>query len=174
MKKYLQKLFSKNKQNNLLNDKHDNIDNIMKSNDKKLLYDYGDLYYDEKKYRTAKKMYKKAYELDNIDINCDSITNLGLMYHFGEGTRVNYKKAFFYYKEAIVIGQNSRALNNIAILYANGTGIKKNKDIANIFFIEAVKKYRNKHSIQNIYILNGEEKGRELLQAHNIVDVDEE
>jgi hypothetical protein len=59
MKKYLQKLFSKNKQNNLLNDKHDNIDNIMKSNDKKLLYDYGDLYYDEKNIEQQKKCIKK-------------------------------------------------------------------------------------------------------------------
>lgn len=75
----------------------------------------------------AVKYYKKAIELDMAD--AEVFNNLGVMYYNGNGTSLDYGKAFDCFKRAADMN-DSQGLFNLSACYLNGMGVEKNQEVA--------------------------------------------
>ncbi len=71
--------------------------------------------------------YEKAFALDNKDGALSA--NLGLMYYTGEGTTIDYSRAFTYFKHSAEL-KDTVGLYSIAVCYNNGDGVEKNSKLA--------------------------------------------
>jgi len=81
----------------------------------------GNQYYSEKNYEEAIKWYQQSAN----DNNAEGMTNLGYMYGYGLGVKVDYVSASKWYSKAAQNG-NARAMTYLGMLKENGTGVTKN------------------------------------------------
>ena len=63
-----------------------------------------------------------------------SMISLGVMYHTGDGVKVDYTKAMDWYLKAYAKGDGD-ALNNIGVLFRDGLGVPKNEKVAYLLFL---------------------------------------
>jgi len=63
-----------------------------------------------------------------------SMMSLGLMYHTGDGVKVDYTKAMDWYLKAYAKNDGD-ALNNIGVLFRDGLGVPKNEKVAYLLFL---------------------------------------
>jgi TPR repeat protein len=73
-----------------------------------------------KDYGKALEYYKLAADLGNAE----SMYNLGLMYHFGQGVEQDYGKALEYYQKAADLG-SVEAIHNLGVMYYFGNGVEQ-------------------------------------------------
>jgi len=83
-------------------------------------------------YKKAHNLYSKACDNQNMT----ACNNLGIMYFYGDGVKVNKQKALKYYSKACISNHFS-ACNTLGLLYDTGNGVEKNKEIASKFYIKA-------------------------------------
>ena len=79
----------------------------------------------ENRFSEAFAFYLKSARMGNPD----AMYNLGICYHFGEGTTQNYDLAVYWYRKAAALGKQN-AWNNLGICYRNGYGVIKDKERA--------------------------------------------
>ncbi|RLZ10097.1 sel1 repeat family protein [Acinetobacter sp. 2JN-4] len=90
--------------------------------------------------------------------NADAQFRVGVLFHQGFGTDINYQKAMYWYKKAVEQG-NPAGMNNIGVLYQRGLGVEQNGKISTEWYIKAANLgYANgiENMFQNYYRgLNG-------------------
>lgn len=62
--------------------------------------------------------------------------SVGLIHHLGRGTRVDLKKAYYWYKRS-VLNDHVAGINNIGMMYLNGEYVVQNRDVAYRLFQKA-------------------------------------
>lgn len=79
---------------------------------------------DDKKYKKSFKYFKLACKF----CHPDSITELGKCYYEGKGVKQNYKKAYRYFQEALIINNmDEYALFRLGMMYFYGKGVDVDK-----------------------------------------------
>ena len=77
--------------------------------------------------RKAFELFKKAVELDEIELNTSAMVNLANCYRFGEGVSKDEYKAFELYKKAAEAG-NVEAMTVTGLMYYNGEGTREDTE----------------------------------------------
>lgn len=77
---------------------------------------------------------KSAWEALAKKGDVKAMVSLGVMYHTGNGTKVDYTKAMDWYLLAYAKNDGD-ALNNIGVLFRDGLGVPKNEKIAYLLFL---------------------------------------
>jgi len=88
--------------------------------------------YNNGDYKKAASLYQKACNGGNA-VGC---SNLGNMYHDGEGVRQDYKKAASLYQKACD-GGDATGCTALGAMYANGRGVRQNYSTAKKFYGKA-------------------------------------
>jgi hypothetical protein len=81
-------------------------------------------------YETARKEFQVLADQGDAK----AMISLALMYHTGEGAKLDYDKAMDWYLKAYA-KHNGDALNNIGVMYRDGSGVSTNAKIAYLLFL---------------------------------------
>lgn len=81
-------------------------------------------------YETARKEFEALAQKGDDKAMID----LGVMYHTGEGVKLDYDKAMDWYLKAYS-KRNGDALNNIGVMYRDGLGVSTNSKVAYVLFL---------------------------------------
>ena len=117
-----------------LNLKNDGTKQVLSSCDRTVQLAY--CYKFENKFEIALSLFElgtKYYDAKQI---AWALTNLGAMYYNGQGTSIDYVKAFKYFKQAADTNY-SYAINYVGLCYYNGQGIEKDYKEAYKYFCKA-------------------------------------
>ena len=119
------------------------------------------------------KKYVEAFpviEKEAIRGNAEAQFQIGKMYELGYGTKINYKKAAYWYEKSINQG-NSKAKNNLAGLYLDGQGVKKDLKKAYALYSQSSKQ-GNEYSQFNLALmyLNGQYVKQDSKKACSLFD----
>jgi len=88
--------------------------------------------YNNGNYQEAKKLWEKAANQGNAEAQ----TNLGNMYHNGQGVRQDYQEAVKWYRKAANQGY-AEAQSNLGVMYGLGQGVRQNISKAKELFGQA-------------------------------------
>ena len=101
--------------------------------DNRAFFDLGGVYHlDLNDYFNAKEYYEIGCNKVS-EIQAESCTILGMMYHNGEGVRQDYHKAAELYKKACDM-KYADACTNLGLLYDNGLGVRQNYSLAKEYY----------------------------------------
>ena len=97
----------------------------------------GLIYHDLQDYHNAKKYFEIGCNKGNGSLaQAESCSNLGVLYHNGQGVRQDYAKAAELLKKACGM-KNGIACNNLGVLYGRGEGVRQDKSIAKQYYGKA-------------------------------------
>ena len=126
-------------------------------------------YYNSEDYKGAFPLFQQAAELGSAN----AAFYAGIMYHYGNGTEIDYKKAFEYYLKAIERSLDNDVLyNNIGVLYLTGQGTKTDYSKAE-YYLKKAKELGCQKAEENLAELESRRKkdpAERFKRKHNIPD----
>lgn len=101
----------------------------MEKEERNSLFDYkkakAERLYNQGSYQMAFRLYLELTETEDPCV----LFKIGNMYHYGQGTEVNFQQAILYYKMAIE-RKDLNARCHLALMYYKGEGVERNPLIA--------------------------------------------